>query len=309
MDKKVVVLLSTYNGEQYLEEQLKSIFSQTYKNILIIVRDDGSSDGTCDILKKYEKYNNLTWYKGENIGFALSFMHLLYNSPDAAYYAFCDQDDIWHSDKIEAAVSMIEEGNFQQPILYVSNQTYVDKNGKKIKERFTDVPNTNFEARFMRGYFSGCTMVFNLKLKKYIMKGKGKVPDEFIKRRWHDTWVLQVCSAVGEIIYDPISHIDYRRHDTNSSQNDESRIKRHINAVSSTINDKSRKNLRYTTANLLIELYGDSLSKEKLTYLEDIINYKKSLGSKLKLAFNKNIILTEPETRLEFIIKVFMGWI
>lgn len=309
MDKKVIVLLSTYNGEVYLNEQLDSIINQTYKNISIIVRDDGSKDRTCEILEKYRQEGKLNWYSGKNLGFALSFMELLYNAPDANYYAFCDQDDIWHNDKIETAVSMIEKLKSDRPILYTSNQTYVDENGKKLGIRFIDSPSTDFKARFMRGYFSGCTMVFNRELRSYIMKSKDKISDEFIKLRWHDTWVLQVCSAVGDIIYDPISHIDYRRHNSNSSQSEGSKVARFIKGISSTINDKSRKNLRSKTASILIEFYRDSLSKDKLIYLEQIVNYKKSLGSRLSLAFSSNVILTKPETRLEFIIKVVMGWI
>lgn len=75
--KKVIICMSTYNGEKYLEEQLESLFSQTYKKIKIYVRDDGSTDGTIDILKKYEKKGKITLVLGKNLGYIGSFMNIL----------------------------------------------------------------------------------------------------------------------------------------------------------------------------------------------------------------------------------------
>ena len=90
MKKTVTILLSTYNGEKYLEEQLQSLFKQTYwENCTLFVRDDGSKDGTIDILKKYEKEKKLILNCGENIGFVKSFFWLLNNAPKADFYSFC----------------------------------------------------------------------------------------------------------------------------------------------------------------------------------------------------------------------------
>lgn len=75
--KTVTVLLSAYNGEQYLEEQLESIINQKNCIVKIIVRDDGSSDSTCKILEQYEKQGSLTWYTGKNLGPAGSFYDLI----------------------------------------------------------------------------------------------------------------------------------------------------------------------------------------------------------------------------------------
>lgn len=75
--KTVTVLLSAYNGEQYLEEQLESIINQKNCIVKIMVRDDGSSDSTCKILEQYEKQGYLTWYAGKNLGPAGSFYDLI----------------------------------------------------------------------------------------------------------------------------------------------------------------------------------------------------------------------------------------
>ena len=91
---KICILLSAYNGEKYIEEQLESLVGQQEVAADILVRDDGSSDKTHEILDKWQNKGLLKWYKGENLGFAKSFMDLVQRAGDYEYYAFCDQDDI-----------------------------------------------------------------------------------------------------------------------------------------------------------------------------------------------------------------------
>ena len=95
--KKVIILLSAYNGEKYIREQIKSIINQTYSEIKIYVRDDGSKDQTPQILKEFADEGMIKLYLGENIGFVKSFLWLVKNCENADYYAFADQDDVWLS--------------------------------------------------------------------------------------------------------------------------------------------------------------------------------------------------------------------
>ena len=97
--------MSTYNGEAFVAEQLESIINQTYKNIEIVIRDDGSSDNTVGIIKEYQKkYNNIKLYEGKNVGFVKSFFELL-SLAKADYYSYADQDDVWIDNNL----------NFQKP--------------------------------------------------------------------------------------------------------------------------------------------------------------------------------------------------
>ncbi len=91
----IVVLMSTYNGEKYIREQLDSIFNQEGIDVKVVVRDDGSKDTTHAILDEYKKTHELVWYTGENLKSARSFMDLIYQAPESDYYAFADQDDYW----------------------------------------------------------------------------------------------------------------------------------------------------------------------------------------------------------------------
>lgn len=127
-EKKVIILLSTYNGEKYIEQQINSLLKQTYKNINIYVRDDGSKDGTLEILKKYEEKGEIFLIQGKNIGFINSFMELLKKVEKADYYSFCDQDDVWNEDKIERAVRALEKEDNDKILLYASNYEFYDSN-------------------------------------------------------------------------------------------------------------------------------------------------------------------------------------
>ena len=74
MTMSVQILMSTYNGEKYIRTQLNSILEQDYRDMGILIRDDGSTDATREIIKEYaEKYSNITWYAGKNIGVQKAF--------------------------------------------------------------------------------------------------------------------------------------------------------------------------------------------------------------------------------------------
>ena len=114
---KVIICMSTYNGEKYVKEQIESLLNQTYKNLEIYVRDDGSKDNTINILEEYEKNNKIHFIKGNNVGVVKSFYECLKEAYDnAEYFAYCDQDDKWHEDKIERSISKLKKENLKYTI-------------------------------------------------------------------------------------------------------------------------------------------------------------------------------------------------
>lgn len=118
-DKKIVILMSTYNGEKYISDQIESIMRQkTSADILLKIRDDGSKDDTCEIIEeKQSKYpGKIILIKGENIGYNNSFFYLIKNISGFEYYALSDQDDVWLEDKIETAIKNIEEQDYGGPL-------------------------------------------------------------------------------------------------------------------------------------------------------------------------------------------------
>lgn len=193
---KVAILMSTYNGAKYLREQIDSILFQKGVEVTLYIRDDGSSDGTIDIVKEYaQKYQNIIWTMGKNVGVGNSFMQLIYDCPDDYdYYAFSDQDDIWLEDKLKVAIDSIKQRD--TPALYASNQMLVDENGTQISLRYPkdyDMQNS-VEAQFQINRISGCTFVFNKVLKKVLSEPARRPTEELLRKRIHDVWVSNVAS-------------------------------------------------------------------------------------------------------------------
>ena len=105
----VNVLISTYNGEKYIREQIESILAQSYPDIRIYVRDDGSKDDTAKILWEYSEKKLIRFVRGRNVGYGRSFGRLLRIAKEGDFWAFCDQDDIWLPDKVKWAVEWLEQ--------------------------------------------------------------------------------------------------------------------------------------------------------------------------------------------------------
>lgn len=200
----VEVLMSTYNGEKYIQEQVESILKQTIP-VHITVRDDGSKDSTVKILQNYDRVNVI---KGDNLGSTESFLTLIDSAPEADYYAFSDQDDVWDAEKIEIAVKALV--NYKdKPSIYSGNTRLVDGDLNFIKDETLN-PITTLGSAIVKNYATGCTVVFNRKLmdelKKYHPVG---IP-------FHDWWVNLVSLSVGGVsIYDVKPHMSYRQHGNN----------------------------------------------------------------------------------------------
>lgn len=214
MGPLVTILLSTYNGEVYLRDQLESILSQTHKNIYLIVRDDGSTDSTVEILQSYaHKFRLFSLVEGENIGVVKSFMELLNRAPsEADYIAFCDQDDVWDLDKIANAVEAMErEGGLTQPRLYFTPTRIVDSKLGLISEKDQVKKGPSFYNSLVQNVVTGCTAVINQEARKLLV-GRDVNWSNVVM---HDWWVYQVVSAFGEIVYSPRPSISYRQHENN----------------------------------------------------------------------------------------------
>lgn len=205
--KKVQILMSTYNGEEYIREQLDSILAQNYPDVDILIRDDGSTDDTFVILKEYEEmHNNITAYQGKNIGVNKSFFELLRKS-NADYIGFCDQDDYWLPEKIERAVEQLEQ--MSGPALYCSAKTLVNANLEPLESQQDARLIPGFGNAVIESICSGCTTLMNRELVNII---KERLPEDVIH---HDWWCYMVATYLGSMYYDKNSYIYYRQHGRN----------------------------------------------------------------------------------------------
>ena len=210
----VAILLCTYNGSEYLIEQLDSLEKQTHKNWVIIASDDGSTDETVNILQQYKskwQSNRLDIRSGPKKGFCQNFLSLACDTNiKADYYAFCDQDDVWLADKLEVAIECISrhQSDYKNnTALYCGRTTYVDERLKVLGNSPLFVFPCTFRNALVQSIAGGNTMVFNHHLKIVLEKaGLVDVPS-------HDWWTYLMATAHGgEVHYDRVPHILYRQH-------------------------------------------------------------------------------------------------
>lgn len=224
--KKVILITSTYNGAAYLPALLDSIFAQTYPNIDLYVRDDGSTDSSVSILRDYQSrapegkriilINDSTndW---SNKGAHQSYHFLIHAIPEADYYIFCDQDDVWMPEKVERAVSHMEQYPETLPILYTHNYYVCDSDlhPEHTLPDKKDIPpdkmaSVNLAKVIMTGTWAGVGMAqaFNHTLKELTFHTGDFTPSIAI-----DCWISWVVAGMnGALIYDNQPLAYYRRH-------------------------------------------------------------------------------------------------
>ncbi len=263
---KITILLSTYNGVKYLREQLDSLYSQTYIDYIdFLVRDDGSSDETQEILQEYQKnHKNFKWYQGENKRPARSFWELLNKASGSDYYAFSDQDDVWDSDKIEIAIKQLLVLDQSKPLLYMSDVHVVDSELKHISDGFVDtsVP-VGYAYSLSNSVCPGCTFVFNEEARKLATKFDA---EEYIDH--HDWTLYKIVVCFGEVIFDKTTHMGYRQHGNNVI-GAKSKLSKYWDMIFKKPKDPKFINQRLRNAQALEKYYGDMMSEENryLTHL------------------------------------------
>lgn len=275
--KSVCVLLSTYNGEKYLRQQLDSVLNQKGIILNFLVRDDGSTDSTIDILKQYEKDGKIKLILGENVGYQKSFYLLLKNALQSDYYAFCDQDDVWDDDKLISAVNMLEKEDNTLPILYYSALKVVNKNLKlkQVSHKGYKIGEYPFEEAFMLSFTYGCTTVFNNVAREKFLKY------DYQTVYSHDNNMNMICSALGKTVFDSTPHINYRQHGNNCFGYPSS-----LRAIIKTIKwyfKYEAKNLRSKEMQKIKDLFYDELSSHNKQFCDLVLNYRNSKQDKKAL--------------------------
>lgn len=296
---KIAVLMSTYNGEQFIEEQMKSLAGQRCEHeIHIYVRDDGSSDNTINIIKSWENRLNIVLVRGNNIGPARSFWRLLQDQKiKADYYAFCDQDDIWDADKLELAVGHLNDNVH----LYTCNCRSIDAEGNIIESlREKKTPIIELENLFVSGFVQGCAMVFTDQLRQYICK------KNITCITMHDVVLCMYAMTYGKIYWDQTPHFGYRFHDNNViARRNHKGVMAGLDTIRRWI--KNRKNSLTKVAGELME--NTSLPEEKREFLFNMSRLKKSPGSKLYILRYKKIRGMDRNALRSFYIRVLLNLI
>ena len=280
--EKVCILLSTYNGEKYVNEQIDSLLSQKNVDVTILIRDDGSKDNTVSILKDYASKNSnvklLEKEFGKNYNVAKSFSFLLTSAyqlfSDINYYFFCDQDDFWLPDKCFRAVDKLKTLSLK-PALYFSKKKLVDGELKPLEKKDHIRLTGSFWDYFDRSNAFGCTMCMTRSLVQLLSD------DSFYQHPFlHDNYIYRFCLAGGfPIVYDDAETIMYRQHGSNVTGAVERNLFRGIKKLF----NKKRTHFIREMSEYIISKHGKIIDKHHKRTLELLIASSKSFRAKAKL--------------------------
>lgn len=211
-DKRVQILLSTYNGERYLREQLESYIAlEGFEKYCVLVRDDGSTDGTREILREYKEKYGFEVLFGENVGVNESYHILLTQSSDQCdYFALSDQDDVWLPHKLKCAVKRLDNMPGEKPRMFFSLSQITDANLNPVAVSNRPIRGVSFLNAMVENVCPGHTQVFDQKLKQLLLTSW----DGYI--HVVDWWVYLVASGLGEIVYEPTCTVLHRQHGNNT---------------------------------------------------------------------------------------------
>lgn len=219
----LTILMATYNGGKFIEAQLDSLRAQSYADWRLWIRDDGSVDDTVEIARRYAAQDErirLLPSDGRRLGAAMSFFELIERfAATSAYLMFCDQDDVWKSDKITVTLARMREMEqrfgAQTPILVHTDLSVVDRELNVIAPSFWRYQGLGPKIRslnrlLVQNNVTGCTAMVNRALALLT----GHVPQHAIM---HDWWLALTAASFGEIGYVARATMLYRQHGGNDT--------------------------------------------------------------------------------------------
>ena len=293
----VSVLLSTYNGHRYIRTLVESVLAQENVDVRLVVRDDGSVDDTIEILRSYHD-PRIKITLGHNIKPAMSYLKLLRECDDTDYYAYCDQDDFWYPDKLRTAIDALR--TIEEPALFISTYDVCDE---KLHTMFTRDMKYEEELRLQDVLLyrapSACNMVFNHSLRKVMNCSN----PSFV--RMHDYWTLIVTLAHEYmIITDSTPLMKYRQHMgecVGVTPTIQTRIKRLIYSFRKGNNERWRQTVEAYNA------YKDQIPMEQREILEAVVQYRNSVGGRIKLIRDDRFRTSSKYINILFRMSVLMG--
>lgn len=312
MEKKVQILLSTYNGEKYIVQQLDSILAQTYTNWQLLIRDDGSSDGTEGIVQEYQKHcpDKIRVCAGANAGACGSFLELAgWADKTCDYYAFCDQDDVWKEDKLERAVQKLSKAQEtygeECPLVYCGALDVVDEHLEWMQKKDLSAFSSRmtFANALVENVCTGCTMVLNAPALRSLCELSGEKRQKILM---HDWWVYLYGTCFGHVIYDDYAGIMYRQHSSNVVGETVNPLRKMWNKVSSFRGNRGR--LR-GQIQLFYDTYKEQMSDSDKRLAKQCVCGKGHFIMRLKMAWNGDVYRLGRADNIVCKMLLVLGWL
>jgi len=302
---RIAVILSTYNGEKYLAEQIESILAQADADVRLLIRDDGSHDSTVELLQGFaSRHSNVRCITGANKGITESFLMALTDAdPDCQFFAFSDQDDVWDPRKLANAMETLRSAaDPDLPLLYCSKLEVVDENLAHLAYT-RPLRDIGFRNALFQNVVSGCTIVMNRPARDLVLRG-GVTRNILM----HDWWCYLAVSAFGKVVYDEWAGIKYRQH-ANNQLGSKTRLMDRIRwRCERTLNGL---NGRFPSEqnDFFLKLYGKDLPDDKRMFAEMTLAAKRSLPKRITLASSPEILMQSAKesfiTRLGILLNKF----
>lgn len=282
---RIAVIMSTYNGERYISQQINSIFNQANVEVELFIRDDGSTDNTAKIIHSFAGKKNVHINIGRNIGYAQSFIQELLQHEGFDYYAFSDQDDYWEPEKLFAACEFIRVRHLQDvPVVYYSNLLISDENLSVYKKTKLECRRHTLESVIMRRSIAGCTIVFN---KNMWIKVAGKKITEEMLGLGHDSFIISLCYSIGgAVLCDSNAYIVYRQHGNNTSGGTPGLRKRIIKEWNALV---KQKGMERRIAAAILHNWSDEVSEQAKATLSTIASMN-TVPSKVRVLFSPSYV-------------------
>ena len=289
----ISVLMSTYNGERYVAEQIFSIMKQTNVKVELLVRDDGSKDSTTDVVEHLShEYPNIKLHKGQNVGFVDSFNELVRwaaSECKADFYAFVDQDDVWYPNKLKIARERLTLFPKDEPNLFCSNSDIIDGYGQFTGKHFLQhVPRFTKVNILMYPTLQGCSMVFNRKALELYAEHLPQIA-------YHDRWMYYICNFMGNVYYEHQPLFGYRIHGHNAlGVSNKKGLKTTLERARRMLtSDKTHAGYFDMTKEFYLA-YSDVLPEKSNEIIRDYLSYRRDISKKIKLIFSNEFCTTKP---------------
>lgn len=295
MQPSVRIMMATYNGEKFIKEQIDSIINQTYTNWSLIIQDDGSKDRTVEIVKGFDDPRINIFESPEKKHGAYYNFHSIANQEKLSdmkydYYMFCDQDDVWDSDKIEKMLLFLSKEENNGPVFCYADMRVIDEKGK---EQILSICKTqgleyvNKESLFFSHIIYGCNTMMNSTA--FFLVPLIDMTQEWIGILSHDNLYAKFSGMLGKVVFYPERTMGYRRHGENvtSKQQYGFGIKRIVNRLLGFKELVRYHALTYNQSLIAIKMIYEKKKIIELNYLEDSI--KNGRLKALKYVREKNV--------------------
>lgn len=236
----------------------------------------------------------------QSLGAAKSFWKLILNAPEADFYAFIDQDDVWDNDKLETALQEIK--NNDEPTIWFSNCRIIDKNGVVVNEQLRkENPILTIPSQLICGSAQGCSMVFNKKVINYIRSKE----IEYIPM--HDIVLMIYILSIGKIIYESKPYFSYRVHENNVvAKQGKNIIKKILSTINLWFGHNNISSISKFSSHILKDNFNN-MDEITIDYLKTLLKCKKSFICRMKILNNPLTISTNKRGLKSFKIRVLLG--